>query len=179
VKPALNMLSPGQVMNTSYDPFDLVNSYGAFGSVGRERYEIVLEGTADPDPAAARWTEYEFKCKPGDPRRRPCWISPYHYRLDWQMWFAAMPGAATPRWLLALVSKLLEGDPQTRALLAPGAFQERPPRWIRARYYRYQFTGWGETAWWRRTLVDEYLTPLSGDSFAAGTTRPEAQELEQ
>jgi hypothetical protein len=177
VNPTLNMLSPGQVMNTSYDPFDLVNSYGAFGSVGRERYEIVFEGTADPDPTeAARWAEYEFKCKPGDPGRRPCWISPYHYRLDWQMWFAAMPGAATPRWLLRLVGKLLEGDARTRSLLAPGAFEDRPPRWIRARLYRYQFTHWGEAAWWRRTLVDEYLPPLSTDSFSAGAARPETRD---
>jgi hypothetical protein len=95
------------------------------------------------------------------------------------MWFAAMPGASTPRWLLRLVAKLLEGDPQTRALLAPGAFQDHPPRWIRARYYRYQFTGWGETAWWRRTLVDEYLPPLSADSFSAGATQPEAQDLDE
>lgn len=21
--------------------------------------------------------------------RRPCWISPYHLRIDWLMWFAA------------------------------------------------------------------------------------------
>ena len=25
----------------------------------------------------------------GDVKRRPCLISPYHYRLDWLMWFAA------------------------------------------------------------------------------------------
>ena len=47
IAPVSNMLSPGQVMNTSFDPFELVNTYGAFGSVGRERYEIVLEGTDD------------------------------------------------------------------------------------------------------------------------------------
>lgn len=33
--------------------------------------------------------EYEFNCKPGKVDRRPCIISPYHYRLDWLMWFAA------------------------------------------------------------------------------------------
>src|SRR5205085_10839739 len=62
INPVLNMLSPRQVMNTSFDPFELVNTYGAFGSIGRERYEIVLEGTRDPEPSdAATWTEYEFK----------------------------------------------------------------------------------------------------------------------
>lgn len=52
---------------------------------------MVLQGTAHPNASApdAVWEDYEFKCKPGDPRRRPCLISPYHYRLDWLMWFAA------------------------------------------------------------------------------------------
>jgi hypothetical protein len=167
VNPVQNMLSPGQVMNTSYDPFELVNTYGAFGSVSRERYEIVLEGTDAAQPAdGARWIEYDFKCKPGDPLRRPCWISPYHYRLDWQMWFAAMPGADTEPWFVHLVAKLLEGDRLTRRLLAPGPFQDHPPRWIRARYYRYELTHPGEPGWWRRTLAGEYLPPLSADSPA-------------
>jgi len=165
INPVVNMLSPRQVMNTSFDPFELVNTYGAFGSIGRERYEIVLEGTVDEQATAqARWVEYQFKCKPSDPMRRPCWVSPYHYRLDWQMWFAAMPGAGTPLWLVRMVAKLLDGDRAVRGLLAHGPFEDRPPRWIRGRYYRYQFTRWGEPGWWRRTLVGEYLPPLAADS---------------
>jgi hypothetical protein len=165
INPVRNMLSPGQVMNTSFDPFELVNTYGAFGSIGRERYEIVLEGSdAESPDGSAHWIEYDFKCKPGDPLRRPCWISPYHYRLDWQMWFLAMPGANTDAWFVHLVTKLLEGDARARALLAPGPFEDHPPRWIRARYYRYQLTRPGEPGWWRRTLESEYLPPLSRDS---------------
>jgi hypothetical protein len=166
VNPVANMLSSRQLMNTSFDPFDLVNTYGAFGTVGRERFEIVLEGTMDdPDDPTARWTEYDFKCKPGTPDRRPCWISPYHYRLDWQMWFLAMPGAPLDPWFVHLVARLLEGDPATRGLLAPGPFETRPPRAIRARYYRYRFARSGEDppAWWDRTLVSEYLPPLTRD----------------
>ena len=166
LNPVLNMLSAGQVMNTSFEPFDLVNTYGAFGSIGRERFEIVLEGTAGASPdEAAEWREYEFACKPGDPMRRPCWISPYHHRLDWQMWFAAMPGAGTEPWLVHFVAKLLEGDPGARGLLARDPFGDRPPRFVRARYYRYQFTRRGEAsgAWWSRSLAGEYLPPLSRD----------------
>lgn len=177
VNPVVNMLSPRQVMNTSFDPFDLVNTYGAFGSIGRERFEIVLEGTADESPAAsAHWIEYEFECKPGDPLRPPCWVSPYHYRLDWQMWFAAMPGAARPRWLVQLVAELLDGDARARGLLAGGAFEDRPPRWVRARLYRYQLTRPGEPGWWRRTFVREYLPPLSAGSPALGDALAEAPE---
>ena len=45
--PIENMVSPKQVMNRSFDPLRLVNSYGAFGHIGKKRYEIVFEGTDD------------------------------------------------------------------------------------------------------------------------------------
>jgi hypothetical protein len=34
IAPVLNLVSGRQLMNYSYDPFDLVNTYGAFGTVG-------------------------------------------------------------------------------------------------------------------------------------------------
>ena len=43
----MNMLSSRQMMNASFEPLHLVNTYGAFGSITRERYEIVIEGTDD------------------------------------------------------------------------------------------------------------------------------------
>jgi hypothetical protein len=168
LNPVANMLSPGQLMNASFDPFDLVNTYGAFGSILRERREIVLQGTADEEPSdQARWLDYEFKCKPGDVERRPCVVSPYHHRVDWQMWFAAMSGPSEQPWLLFLVAKLLEGDPKTLGLLAKGPFRDRPPRYIRARLYRYEFARPGARggAWWRRTLMGEYLPPLSREDL--------------
>jgi len=71
-----------------------VNTYGAFGSVDRQRFEAILEGTPDPVPdASAHWEEYELPCMPGDVRRRPCFITPYHLRLDWQMWFVGNDAA--------------------------------------------------------------------------------------
>ncbi len=62
-----------------------------FASVTKVRHEVILLGTHATDPASgkAEWREYEFHCKPGNVSRRPCLISPYHYRLDWLMWFAA------------------------------------------------------------------------------------------
>ena len=91
VMPVLNMASTQQVMNTSFDSLHVMNTYGAFGSIGRVRHEIVLEGTQDKvlDPLT-EWKEYEFHGKPGDPARRPAWFSPYQHRIDWQIWFAAM-----------------------------------------------------------------------------------------
>lgn len=76
-------------MNTTYEPFRLVNAYGYFGSIGRERTELVIKGAyASEDPKKIEWIEYEFKCKPGNVSRTPCIITPYHYHLDWLAWFA-------------------------------------------------------------------------------------------
>ena len=38
-----------QLMNASFNPLHLVNTYGAFGSVTRRRYEVVIEGTDDAE----------------------------------------------------------------------------------------------------------------------------------
>ncbi|MBT8492454.1 MAG: lipase maturation factor family protein, partial [Deltaproteobacteria bacterium] len=39
--PISNLFSSRQAMNTSFDRLHLVNTYGAFGSVGKARYEVV------------------------------------------------------------------------------------------------------------------------------------------
>jgi hypothetical protein len=164
IDPVLNLLSSGQAMNTSYNRFHLVNSYGAFGSVSRERREIVFEGTADAAiTEETRWKEYQFKAKPGDPFRRPAMVSPYHHRLDWQIWFAAMSSPRSHPWTLHFVWKLLQGDPGTLGLLDGNPFPDAPPRFIRAGLYRYQFAPLGDPsgAWWRRTRIGSWLPPLS------------------
>ncbi|WP_369191349.1 lipase maturation factor family protein [Streptomyces sp. R08] len=164
-RPVRNMVSRRQIMNRSFDPLHLVNTYGAFGTVGRIRYEVVVEGTADAVPhEESGWQEYEFKGKPGDPRRWPRQFAPYHLRLDWMMWFAALsPGYAEP-WFGALVERLLENDRDTLRLLRRSPFPpDAPPRCIRARLFRYRYTTWRELretgACWERTFVREYLPP--------------------
>jgi hypothetical protein len=161
--PVANMLSSRQIMNTSFNPLHLVNTYGAFGSVGRERYEIVLEGTTDEVlTPQTRWVAYEFKAKPGDPNRMPPFVAPYHYRLDWEIWFAAMSDVYHHPWMAHLVWKLLHNDPATLSLLADLPFP-KPPSFIRAELYRYQFTPpfSGADGYWTRTRVDAWLPPLS------------------
>jgi hypothetical protein len=167
VQPALNLLSKRQLMNHSYNPLHLVNAYGAFGRVTRERFEVILEGES---AEGAEWRAYEFKAKPGDPRRRPPQIAPYHLRLDWLMWFLPF-GAVVDRdgvlvlgqerWFLALVQRLLEGDRGVLALLRTNPFPERPPARIRAHFYRYQFAAPGAGAFWKRSYVGEFLAPVS------------------
>src|SRR5207247_2534560 len=91
IAPVLNLVSGRQLMNYSYDPLDLVNTYGAFGTVGRERPEIIFEGTNDAlITGDTNWKEYEFKAKPGDPNRRPPFVATYQPRIDWQIWLAAL-----------------------------------------------------------------------------------------
>ena len=162
IAPAANLMSRHQIMNTAHDPLELVNSYGAFGSVGKERNEIIFEGTRDETVGeATQWRPYEFKCKPGDPSRRPCFVAPYHLRLDWQIWFAAMSVPDEEPWTIHLVWKLLHNDPGTLSLLAGNPFPEGPPRYIRARLYRYEFAPRGSKDWWTRTLLGDWLPVLS------------------
>ncbi len=161
--PIANLLSRGQAMNTSFEPFKLVNSYGAFGSVGRARDEIVFEGTADELGPDARWLEYQLPCKPGDPARRPCLITPYHYRLDWQAWFAPFYEPDEQPWLWHLAYQLLVAEPATRRLFATDPFGARPPRYLRVLRYRYRFTRRGEPGWWRREPLGTYFGPVSLD----------------
>lgn len=153
-----------QVMNGSFDRLHLVNTYGAFGSVGELRDEAVIQGTND-DPAdpAATWLDYELPCKPGDPDRRSCWITPYHLHLDWQMWFVPLRGVQENAWLAHLVAKLLAGDPDALAQLAVDPFPEGPPRAIRVARYRYRFAPLGDTAWWHRERKGNFLRPLTAD----------------
>ncbi len=160
----LNLASSRQVMNTSFDRLDLVNTYGAFGTVGRDRFEIVFEGTRDSIPGdSARWVAYEFPAKPGDPMRRPAIVAPYQPRLDWSIWFAAMSSPGEYPWTLHLVWKLLHGDRVIVRLLANDPFRDAPPRWIRASYYRYEFARPGDPshAWWKRERIGDWLPPLS------------------
>jgi hypothetical protein len=166
IGPVLNMLSPSQVMNTSFNTIHLVNTYGAFGSVTRVRHEIVIEGTSDAVVTdTSGWRPYEFKGKPGDPARQPPQIAPYHLRLDWLMWFAAMGSPSQHPWFTALLAKLLEGNKDVLGLLRRNPFPDRPPRWVRAMYYEYTFTTPEERRqagrWWKRRLIGPYMQPVA------------------
>ncbi|XP_066520517.1 lipase maturation factor 1 [Hoplias malabaricus] len=165
----INLLSPRQVMNTSYDPLRIVNTYGAFGSVNKERLEVVLQGSVseDPGPDEVQWREYEFLCKPGAVDRKPCLISPYHLRLDWLMWFAAFQTYEQNEWVIQIAGRLLVNDSTVLSLMAQSPFQGgEKPRWIRGELYRYKFTKPGSTSalkgnWWNRRRIGPYFPPVN------------------
>jgi hypothetical protein len=162
-------------MNYSYNRFHLVNAYGAFGSVGKERYEIVIEGTRDHViTPATEWKEYGFAAKPGDVNRMPPQVAPYHLRLDWLIWFLPFSVIVTNGgirvggysiWFLRFIRKLIEGDPGILRLMGKNPFDGQPPRHVRALFYHYRFTDPAEKkktgAWWSRTLRGVYLRPVS------------------
>ncbi len=158
--PVTNMLSPRQRMNASFNPLHLVGTYGAFGSITRHRFELVIEATCDPTPGPdSAWSAYGFVAKPGDPNRRPPQVAPYHLRLDWLLWFAAMSSAPTRQhpWFSALLRQLLDGDPLIRRLVRHDPFDGQPPTAVRVRRYRYHLRSRRERAadgrWWAREPV--------------------------
>jgi len=163
----INLLSSEQAMNTSYDRLHLVNTYGAFGTVGRERPVIIFEGSDGSDPGTATdWKEYPYVGSPWDPARPPPLIAPYQPHLDWQLWFAAM---ATPNeypWTLNLVWKLLHNDPAMLGLFAGNPFPDHPPRYVRAVLYNYHFAQPGnpEHVYWTRDRLGLWLPALSVDN---------------
>ena len=147
------------------EAFRIVNGYGLFRVMTKDRCEIVLEGSTD----GIDWLPYEFKWKPGDVKRAPGWCAPHQPRLDWQMWFAALETPQENRWLIALVFRLLQGSRDVSGLLSRNPFPDKPPRYIRAMFYRYRFTTVDERhqigAWWKREELREYLPALSLDQF--------------
>ena len=131
---------------------------------------MVVEGQG----ADSQWREYEFRGKPTDLKRRPPQWAPYHLRLDWMMWFLpfSVPsarGRAAPfgyeTWFVRLMEKLLEADLATLRLLRVDPLDGRRPTFVRARFYRYEYTTRAERrqtgAWWKRREIGEYLPAVS------------------
>jgi hypothetical protein len=180
IQPALNLVSPDQRMNYSYNRFHLVGAYGAFGNVSRERYEVVIEGTADTVlTAATEWKEYEFKGKPGDIRRTPPQVAPYHLRLDWMVWFLPFGVAVTSQgvrvyghklWFLRFIKRLLTNDATILGLMRKNPFPDAPPAHVRAQFYQYRYTSREERkatgAWWSRRLLGTYLAAVNLKTLA-------------
>ncbi|RLN58868.1 hypothetical protein BBJ29_005591 [Phytophthora kernoviae] len=169
-------------------PYRATNTYGLFrtmtgvGTVQLEnghrfsvvaRPEIILEGTKD---GGVTWKAYHFKYKPGEVTATPRLVAPFHPRLDWQMWFAALGDYQGAPWLVHLVAKLLEGSHDVKELLdtTQDPFVDGPPDAIRAQLYYYDFTrlntSWNraiptakileddnDAQWWTRTLASSYL----------------------
>ncbi|QTX03873.1 lipase maturation factor family protein [Agromyces archimandritae] len=163
--PALrNLFSRRQLMNASFNRYMLQNAYGAFGTVTKERIEIVVEGTTGEPGDESGWREYGFRGKPGEVHRIPRQWAPYHLRLDWLMWFLPL-GRMWEPWFEVFLMRLLEADPATLRMLAHDPFDGQRPRYVRAVAYRYRFTTHAEfradRARWRRIREGTVAGPSS------------------
>ena len=141
-------------------PFQIVNTYGLFAMMTTTRPEIVIEGSDDQ----TTWREYSFRYKPGELHRGLPLVAPYQPRLDWQMWFAALGNIQENNWVGNLMYRLMLGEPSVIGLMNPPPFQ-KPPRYMRALLYEYQFTTPAERARtgavWQRELRGTWLGPVS------------------
>ncbi|KAK3264965.1 hypothetical protein CYMTET_26322 [Cymbomonas tetramitiformis] len=118
------------------------------------------------------WQPLEFKNLPGRVDRAPSFNSPYHYRLDWEMWIhttARMEGQRgllpVPAILEKLAAKVLLGDTDAADLVATPRRElfnstsgpPHPPSALRASFYHYTFSDWDQLwhhgVWWRRKPV--------------------------
>jgi hypothetical protein len=163
-----NLLSPNQAMIASYDPFRLVNSYGAFGVVGEVREEWIISASPDMDG----WEEYDFCVKPGDVNATPRFRSPYHHRLDWQIWLAAqLRFVEQSPWLYTFLAKLLQSDPATIRLIQKDPFANATvrPQYIRVDAYRYTFHKSSDGPYWDRTFLRR-VYPTQGLASLADLT---------
>jgi hypothetical protein len=142
----------GQRVLMGVAPLRSINGYGLFRVMTTERPELVLEGSRD----GTTWQAYDFRYKPGDPSRRPGIVAPFHPRLDWQLWFAALSPMESYEWLETLGQRLRAGTPEVVALLGRNPFAAAPPRFTRAVLYEYRFSTAEERrrtgAWWVRKL---------------------------
>jgi hypothetical protein len=164
-RPVENLFSHYQLMNAAFNRWQLGNTYGAFGTVTKQRIEIAVEGTLDAEPdGTADWREYGFRGKPGDVRRIPRQWAPYHLRLDWLMWFLPLR-TVHEKWFYAFLARLLEADRPTLRLLRHDPFDGARPRWVRARSYLYRFATRKEFRAtgqrWIRIPLHESIPPLS------------------
>ena len=154
-------LGPLPAIERQLSSLDLVNRYGLFAIMTTQRLEISVEVSDD----GVHWREYPFRWKPGDVTRRPAFVAPYHPRLDWQMWFAALSEFGRDRWFLAFSRALLLGSPSARGLMGRDPMPGVTPRYVRALAYDYHFsdaaTRRATGVWWTRRLVGPYGPPLA------------------
>lgn len=158
-----SLFTPNKIFNFIHYiiyPFHIVNRYGIFAVMTTKRNEIVVEGSDD----GTTWKEYLFWHKPSELNRRPRRISPCQPRLDWQAWFLPFSRYESEPWFHNFLIKLLYGVPEVTALLRHNPFPDKPPKYIRATAYDYQFSSFAkkkETGnWWTREYIGEYSPVL-------------------
>jgi hypothetical protein len=138
----------------------IVNNYGLFAVMTRERYEIEFVGTRD----GRTWIAYPFRYKPQNPFEAPRIYAPYQPRFEWNLWFASLGTVSENPWVIGTEERLLENSPPVLRLFRSNPFRDKPPVAVRAMLWQYWFTTRDERAktgaWWNRKLIGEYAPQL-------------------
>jgi hypothetical protein len=141
---------------TLFAPFHMANSYGLFGRMTRDRYEIEFAGSLD----GIYWKPYHFRYKPQDPKAPPGIYAPYQPRFEWNLWFASLGDVQHNTWVVDCARKLLDGSPDVLALFRSDPFHGQRPQRIRIVKRRYWFSSPDEHAetgtWWQRSAPEPY-----------------------
>ncbi|MHB8420880.1 MAG: lipase maturation factor family protein [Myxococcales bacterium] len=153
-------------------PFRFANRYGLFAVMTRERDEIEFEGSDD----GRTWTPYLFRYKPQDPKAPPGLYAPYQPRFEWNLWFASLGRWRRYPWVVVCEERLLEGSPEVLQLFRGDPFHGKPPRRVRAVFWRYWFSTPEEKrasgAYWDREEKGLYAPSLErrpdGEIAASG-----------
>lgn len=148
----------------STSPFHIVNSYGLFQVMTKERPEIIIEGSNN----ASDWQAYIFKYKLVDLNQRPVFVAPHQPRLDWQMWFAALGNYQRNPWFVSFCVRIMQESKPVLDLLKENPFPNKPPQYLRARLFNYEFTNHSEKStlenWWKREFKRPYLPLISQET---------------
>jgi len=178
--PIKELFGPAPWIN-SYDPWFLMNSQGVFGFINQHRVQVILKYTHHPQPGMAppsEWHHLDFKCLPGSLSRRPCLMSPYHYRLDWETWIRVTasleqlldqnaPAEAyhqhMPEFLQGLLQKILSGDDDAAGLIGVPLGDlyknDEPPTAVSIDFASYTFTAKDDSSgnWWHSEPIENAL----------------------
>ncbi|CDJ67745.1 rhoptry protein, putative [Eimeria necatrix] len=169
----LIVLSIPVVTDASFEPFQVLNTYGALGKIQKERYELIVQGTDDEKLTIdTKWQNYEFQCKPTSLHKAPCYSGPYHHRLDWLMRLVALEEKQSAlshhEWFPKFLSALLKNNSYVTGLLRHNPFREEPPTHIRVLRAEYHFTKrknegliFSNGPWWeiRRGSTKVFMEP--------------------
>ena len=163
-KPEAQWPRPLELVYSAIAPFRIVNSYGLFRVMTKQRPEIIIEGSDD----AIEWKAYEFKWKPGALDRMPGFVEPHQPRLDWQMWFAASGRCAPKSVVLCARSALAREFSRGYSIVRQESVSRTNRRVICApRLYRYRFSTLAEHRRNRRMVAARRLARVSLDGFTA------------
>ncbi len=131
----------------------IVNSYGLFAIMTTKRLELIVEGSND----GKIWKSYSFKYKVNSLGDDLHFVAPYHPRLDWQIWFAALRRFEQTPWLQRFSRNLLLGNESVLDLLKDNPFPKDPPDMLRIRLDLISFDHESANIW--KSEGDIYFTP--------------------